>query len=29
MSKTITINRPNFSAVNTDTIESELDKLIA
>jgi len=29
MSKTITINRPNFSAVNTDTIESQLDELIA
>jgi len=29
MSNTLTINRPNFSAVNTDTIESELDELIA
>ena len=28
MNKSITINRPNFSAVNTDTIESELDDLI-
>jgi len=29
MSSTITINRPNFSAVDTDTIESKLDDLIA
>jgi len=29
MSTKISINRPNFSAVNTDTIESKLDDLIA
>jgi len=29
MSQAITINRPNFSAVNTNSIESELDDLLA